>query len=81
MSEQNTNATYTLSRETYKQIKSFNREQMQQFVGQIYKNAEESCTESAIDIDELRSRIGEIKGIGENRLNEIMTVITEYVNS
>ena len=81
MSEQNTNATYTLSRETYKQIKSFNREQMQQFVGQIYKNAEENYTESAIDIDELRDRIGEIKGIGENRLNEIMAVISEYINS
>lgn len=54
---------------------------MQQFVGQIYKNAEENCTESAIDIDELRDRIGEIKGIGENRLNEIMAVISEYVNS
>lgn len=39
MSEQNTNAAYTFSRETYKQIKSFNREQMQQFVRQIYKAA------------------------------------------
>ncbi len=78
MAEQN---IYTLSRETYKQIKSFNREQMQHFVGQIYKNAEASHTESAVDIDELRGRIGEIKGIGENRLNEIMSVISEYLNS
>ena len=77
MAEQN---MYTLTRETYKQIKSFNREQMQRFVGQIYKNAEESADGAAIDIDELRSRIGGIKGIGESRLNEIMEVISEYIN-
>ena len=78
MSEQN---IYTLSRETYKQIKGFNREQMQRFVGQIYKNAEESPNGTSLDLDELRGRIGEIKGIGESRLNEIMAVIKEYVNS
>ena len=78
MSEQN---IYTLSRETYKQIKGFNREQMQQFVRQIYKNAEESSNGTSLDLDELRGRIGEIKGIGESRLNEIMEVIKEYVNS
>lgn len=78
MSEQN---IYTLSRETYKQIKGFNREQMQRFVGQIYKNAEESPNGTSLDLDELRGRIGDIKGIGESRLNEIMEVIKEYVNS
>ncbi len=78
MSEQN---IYTLSRETYKQIKGFNREQMQRFVGQIYKNAEESPNGTSLDLEELRGRIGEIKGIGESRLNEIMEVIKEYVNS
>lgn len=78
MSEQN---IYTLSRETYKQIKGFNREQMQRFVGQIYKYAEESPNGTSLDLDELRGRIGEIKGIGESRLNEIMEVIKEYVNS
>lgn len=78
MSEQN---IYTLSRETYKQIKGFNREQMQRFVWQIYKNAEESSNGTSLDLDELRGRIGEIKGIGESRLNEIMEVIKEYVNS
>ena len=78
MSEQN---IYTLSRETYKQIKGFNREQMQRFVGQTYKNAEESPNGTSLDLDELRGRIGEIKGIGESRLNEIMEVIKEYVNS
>ena len=78
MSEQN---IYTLSRETYKQIKGFNREQIQRFVGQIYKNAEESPNGTSLDLDELRGRIGEIKGIGESRLNEIMEVIKEYVNS
>ena len=54
---------------------------MQRFVGQIYKNAEESSNGTSLDLDELRGRIGEIKGIGESRLNEIMEVIKEYVNS
>lgn len=73
--------TYALSRETYKRIKSFNREQMQQFITEIYKDAEQQNTASLMDLDELRSRISQIKGIGENRLNEIMEVISEYYNS
>lgn len=31
----------------------------------------------ALDMDKLRKEIGEIKGVGESRLNEIMAVIED----
>lgn len=70
---------FTLSRDTYKKIKAFNREQMEQFIAEIYKEAEERYSETAVDLDQLRTDIGQIKGIGENRLNEIMVVIEQFI--
>lgn len=68
----------TLSRETYKKIKGFDRIQMQNFLADIYKSATEDAVETnavSLDMEKLRKEIGEIKGVGESRLNEIMTVI------
>lgn len=68
----------TLSREIYKKIKGFDRVQMQNFLADIYKSvAEDAAISNAVslNIEKLRKEIGEIKGVGENRLNEIMTVI------
>mgnify|MGYP006972500699 CR=1 FL=1 len=70
---------FKLSRETYKKIKAFNREQMEQFIAEIYHEAEERYREGTVDLDQLRVDIGQIKGIGESRLNEIMTVIERYL--
>ena len=67
---------FKLSRETYKKIKAFNREQ---FIAEIYHEAEERYREGTVDLDQLRVDIGQIKGIGESRLNEIMTVIERYL--
>lgn len=69
---------FSLSRDTYKKIKAFNREQMEQFIAEIYKEAEERYSETAVDLDQLRAEIGQIKGIGEHRLNEIMVVIEQF---
>ena len=72
----------TLSRETYKKIKGFNRNQMQSFLQDIYKSAaDDTATSNAVslDMEKLRKEIGEIKGIGENRLTEIMAVIEKRV--
>ena len=33
-----------------------------------------------VDLDELRKEIGNINGIGEKRLDEIMRVIDDFVN-
>lgn len=67
-----------LDRATYKKIKGFERNQMEQFLADIYANAVEDVAENnvvSLDMDKLRKEIGEIKGVGESRLNEIMSVI------
>ena len=62
---------FELSRETYRQIKSFDRQQMEQFIREIRKDA----IATSVDFEALRTKIGEIKGIGASRLDEIMDVI------
>lgn len=51
---------------------------MEQFLADIYANAAEDVAENnatSLDMEKLRKEIGEIKDVGENRLNEIMSVI------
>jgi len=72
------NDKITLDRATYKRIKSFDRNQMQKFISDIYDDAAGNTAENgtvSFDMDKVRKEIGEIKGIGENRLNEIMAII------
>lgn len=72
-----------LDRETYKKIKSMNRVEMNNALGNLYQlGYEEAFKESTIDLDteKLRAEIGKIKGIGENRLNEIMTVFEKFIS-
>lgn len=74
----------TLSRETYKKIKGFNRVQMQSFLADIYKSAAEDAAITnavSLDMEKLRKEIGEIKGVGESRLNEIIAVIEKNLES
>lgn len=69
-----------LDRVTYKKIKGFDRNQMEQFLADIYANAAEDVAKNnavSLDMDKLRKEIGEIKSVGENRLNEIMAVIEQ----
>lgn len=71
-----------LDRATYKKIKSFDRNQMEQFLADIYANAAEDVAENntfSLDMDTLRKEIGEIKGVGESRLNEIMAIIEQHL--
>lgn len=76
MSEEN---GFELSRALYKEIKNMNREQMQNVITNIYKQGAESAEVASVDLDELRKAIGSINGIGEKRLDEIMTVIESFV--
>ena len=51
---------------------------MQKFISDIYDDAAKNAAENdavSLDMEKLRKEIGEIKGIGENRLNEIMAII------
>lgn len=70
---------FELSRALYKEIKNMNREQMQNVITNIYKQGAESAEVASVDLDELRKAIGSINGIGEKRLDEIMTVIERFV--
>lgn len=69
----------TLDRATYKKIKSMTREEMQNFLTNYYNNVMEDAEDPTLDLSELRKGIGGIKGVGEKRLDEIMTVIERHL--
>ena len=55
---------------------------MEQFLADIYANAAEDVAENntfSLDMDTLRKEIGEIKGVGESRLNEIMAILEQHL--
>ena len=64
-----------LDRATYKKIKGLTREEMQNFLTNYYNNVMEDAETPMLDLGELRTEIGSIKGVGEKRLDEIMAVI------
>ena len=72
---------YVLSRALYKEIKGMNRDRLQEVLTNIYLDGAKSVGSSSVDLDVLRTEIGKIKGVGENRLNEIMAVIEKALNS
>lgn len=68
-----------LDRATYKRIKSMTREEMQNFLTNYYNNVMEDAEAPTLDLGELRAELGSIKGVGEKRLDEIMTVIEKHL--
>ena len=63
---------FELSRNLYKEFKNMNREKMQTVLTNIYKQGAAIVETASVDLDELRKAIGNINGIGEKRLDEIM---------
>ena len=73
-----------LDRALYKKVKGMDRAAMEETFKNMYKiGYEAALKEGAVELntDKLRAEIGQIKGIGENRLNEIMTVIEDNLKS
>ena len=68
-----------LDRALYKKIKAMDKQQMQNFLVSLYNNAQTDMNAASVDFTELRNEIGAIRGIGENRLNEIMSVIEKHL--
>lgn len=68
---------YNLDRETYRAIKKMDRVQLEKILTDVYASGKEDAESGYIDLSELKAAIGQIKGIGENRLNEIMDVIKQ----
>lgn len=69
-----------LDRAMYKRVKSMDREEMEQTFKNIYEigyNAakKETTSLALLDTDALRSDIGRVKGVGDKRLDEIMSII------
>ena len=65
----------------YKHIKSMNRAEMESFVRNIFNQGYQRAEEEThpIDYDSLKADLSKIKGIGESRLNGIMTVIDNHI--
>ena len=72
-----------VNRSLYKRIKSMNRAEMENFVRNVFNQGYERAEEEThnIDYDSLRADLSKIKGIGESRLNEIMTVIDKHIGN
>ncbi len=68
-----------LDRSTYKKIKGMSRMEMQKFLTNYYYNVIEDAATSSVDIEVLRAELSSIKGVGEKRLDEIMSVIEKYL--
>lgn len=68
-----------LDRDTYKTVKSMNREKMERFLADVYDMGKNSNKEAVVNFDELRKRIAKVKGIGEKRLEMVMLIIEDYL--
>ncbi len=65
-----------IDRETYRAIKKMSREDLQKFLVRYANNISDS---RKIDLRELEKDIKALKGIGEKRAEEIMSVIEKHL--
>ena len=65
-----------IDRETYRMIKKMSREDLQGFLVRYANNLSDS---RKIDLRELEKDIKALKGIGEKRAEEIMSVIEKHL--
>ena len=67
-----------IDRDTYKKIKKMNREELTNF---IIKYGDEllGSESKSIDLPALEAELSKIKGIGGKRLEEIMSVIENFL--
>ena len=68
-----------IDRETYRKIKKMSREEMQGFLMRYAEGLLEDKDEKTIDLSALENELRKVKGIGEKRLEEIMTVIEKFL--
>ena len=68
-----------IDRDTYKKIKKMDRETLTKFILQ-YGDELLGDQGKTIDLPALEAELSKIKGIGGKRLEEIMTIIEEFLN-
>lgn len=68
-----------ISRKLYKEIKSYDRQQMNNFCKTLYESGVEDGQKSVkgIDLEDIKKAIAEVKGIGEKRMQNIIMAIEE----
>ncbi len=69
-----------LDRETYRKIKKMSREEMHNFLMRYADGLMADEDNKTIDLPALENELRQIKGIGEKRLEKIMTVIEKYLD-
>ncbi len=70
-----------LDRALYKRIKAMDRKTMEAFLNEMYIVGADSVNAVNVDMDALKADIGNVKGIGESRLNEIMDIIENHLTT
>ena len=65
-----------IDRETYRKIKIMSREELNDF---LIRYANNLTQDSTVDLREMESEIRQIKGIGDKRVEQIMTVVERYL--
>lgn len=70
-----------LDRNLYRKIKKMDRDTLESLIKEFYDMGAKSVKCADLDMDALRKDIGNIKGIGENRLNEIIAVIENHLKT
>lgn len=70
-----------IDRDTYKSIKKMNREELTRFILKYGDELlEQQGNKSSLDLTVLEERLSKINGIGSKRLEEIMTVIEDFLD-
>ncbi len=70
-----------IDRDTYKSIKKMNREELTKFILKYGDELlEQQGVKTTLDLTVLEERLSKINGIGNKRLNEIMTVIENFLD-
>lgn len=66
-----------LDRSIYRKVKQMTRDEMETFLNNIYAKGAESVEHVQVTEDELVKRLSTVKGLGEKRIAEILTVLED----
>ena len=77
MNEPRTGSKLVIDRNTYKNVKHFNREQLMRFCEMIYSDGYNDGRESVpgVDTEQLYKVIASVPGIGEKRMAQIRAAV------
>lgn len=68
-----------MDRSLYRRIKGMNCEQMEAVIHEFYDMGAKSAESVNVDLETMKQDMGQIRGVGANRLDEIMTVIEKHL--